>query len=59
MKKLSGILGLIVLSVVLTGCTSTQNSMQAYSIRSYQGPLPMEDYQHINREAYGVPVSPR
>lgn len=46
-------------SAFLTGCTSTQNSMQAYSIRSYQGPLPMADYEYVNPEAYGVPAAPR
>lgn len=40
---------------VLTGCTSVQN----YSLRSYQGPLPMEDYRFINAETYGVPLTPQ
>jgi hypothetical protein len=59
-KKLSGIIGLIVVSSFLTGCNSTQrNSVQGYSIRSYQGPLPMADYRYVNPEAYGIPANPR
>jgi hypothetical protein len=43
------------MSFVLTGCTAVQN----YSLRSYQGPLPIEDYRYVNPEAYGVPLSAR
>jgi hypothetical protein len=43
------------ISMMLTGCSSIQN----YSIRSYQGPLPMEDYRSINPVAYGIPVATR
>lgn len=48
--------GLLVLTCVLfTGCTAVQN----YSLRSYQGPLPLEDYRYINPEGYGVPAGMR
>lgn len=58
-KKVAGIIGLAVFATLFSGCTNTQNSIQGYSIRSYQGPLPMADYRYVNPEAYGVPVGPR
>jgi len=42
-----------------TGCSSTQGSMQGYSIRTYQGPLPMTDYRRLNPEAYGASTATR
>jgi hypothetical protein len=54
-KNVFGIAGIMLLCTFLTGCTSIQN----YSIRSYQGPLPMNDYQHVHMDTYGVPVTPR
>jgi hypothetical protein len=53
--KLFGWVLFACVTFVLTGCTAVQN----YSIRSYQGPLPLEDYRYINPEAYGVPLSSR
>jgi hypothetical protein len=58
-KKLLGMVAVAVFCSALAGCTSTQSSVQGYSIRSYQGPLPMEDLRFVNAEAYGVPVNPR
>jgi hypothetical protein len=58
-KKLLGIIAVTLFCSVFVGCTSTQNSVQGYSIRSYQGPLPMADLRYVNAEAYGVPVNPR
>ena len=58
-KKLLGIAAVALFCSLFGGCTSTQNSVQGYSIRSYQGPLPMSDLRNINAEAYGVPVSPQ
>jgi hypothetical protein len=46
-KKFLGILGLLGLCFVLTGC----NAIQGYSVRSYQGPLPMNDYQFLNQNS--------
>lgn len=54
-KKLISWVLLGVVAMVFTGCTSVQN----YSLRSYQGPLPLEDYRYINTEAYGVPTGLR
>ncbi|HTG42893.1 MAG TPA: hypothetical protein VK633_00050 [Verrucomicrobiae bacterium] len=54
-KKVLGMLGLLGLCSVLTGC----NAIQGYSVRSYQGPLPIADYQFINQDAYGVPTATR
>jgi hypothetical protein len=54
-KKVFGIIGLVALGSFLTGCTSVQN----YSLRSYQGPLPMADHQYVNPESYGVTAIPR
>jgi len=48
-KKIVGIFGLVGLSLVLTGC----NAVQGYSVRSYQGPLPINDYQFLNAESTG------
>jgi hypothetical protein len=53
--KLFGWILFASVSLMLGGCSAVQN----YSIKSYQGPLPMEDYRHINPEAYGVPVTTR
>jgi len=58
-KKLLGIAAVVLFCSLFAGCTSTQNSVQGYSIRSYQGPLPMSDLRNINAEAYGVPVTPQ
>ena len=58
-KKLLGMVAAVLLCSTFVGCTSTQNSVQGYSIRSYQGPLPMHDLQYVNAETYGVPTSPR
>lgn len=54
-KQVLGLLALAVLCFAFTGCSTVQN----YSIRSYQGPLPMEDYPYINPEAYGLPTVAR
>ncbi len=59
MKKLLGIIALAVLSTTLVGCSSTRNSVQGYSIRSYQGPLPMHDLRYVDAESYGLPVEPQ
>lgn len=45
---------LSVVAVLFTGCASVQD----YSLRSYQGPLPMGDYQHLNADAYGATTLP-
>ena len=37
------------------GCNAVKN----YSVRSYQGPLPLEDYRYMQEETYGVPLSLR
>jgi hypothetical protein len=58
-KTVLGILGVLAFSSFLTGCTSPDNRMRSYSIQSYQGPLPMEDYRRVNPESYGVAVSPQ
>ena len=57
--KFLGIVGALMVCGFITGCTSPDNKVRNYSIQSYQGPLPMEDYQRINPETYGVPVEPR
>jgi hypothetical protein len=44
-----------VLLGVFAGCTATTN----YSLRSYQGPLPLEDYRFVNVHTYGAPVTGR
>ena len=48
-------LALLGLCLVLTGC----NAVQGYSVRSYQGPLPISDYQYVNQESYGAPALAR
>ena len=53
--KFFGLLLLLSLTFILTGCTAVQN----YSIRSYQGPPPLEDYRYVNPDAYGVPTAAR
>ena len=53
--RLMGLAGAIAVCFGFTGCTATQN----YSVRSFQGPLPMEDYRWVNPDSYGVPISPR
>jgi hypothetical protein len=58
-KIVFGLFAVIAASTFLTGCTSPDNDMRNYSINSYQGPLPMEDYRRVNPESYGVPVTPR
>ena len=58
-KKLLGIVALALLCSAFVGCGSTRSSVQGYSIRSYQGPLPMQDLKYVNAEPYGVPVNPR
>jgi hypothetical protein len=40
---------------VLSGCTSVTN----YSLRSYQGPLPLDDYRFVDVHTYGSPVTGR
>jgi hypothetical protein len=52
-KKVLALFAGVVLCSFFTGC----NAVQSYSIRSYQGPLPMADYRYVNPEAYGVPTS--
>ena len=54
-KKVLGLAALLAACVALTGCTAIQN----YSLRSYQGPLPIEDYRYVNPETYGVPTVSR
>lgn len=54
-KKVFGIAGLMLVCAVFTGCTSLKN----YSIRSYQGPLPINDHQSVAMDTYGVPTTPR
>jgi hypothetical protein len=57
-KKLFGLFAVCIFGpAFLSGCTSSHNSVQSYSIRSYQGPLPMNDYRYINPESYGVPAA--
>ena len=58
-KIVLGMFALIAVCSTLTGCTSPDNAMRNYSINSYQGPLPMDDYRKVNPESYGVPVTPR
>ena len=58
-KRVFAVFAALVWCGLFTGCTSTDNSIQAYSIRSYQGPIPMSDLQYVNPEAYGVPLEPR
>jgi hypothetical protein len=53
--KVLAMLGFAAICLILTGC----NAVQGYSVRSYQGPLPMGDYQYLNQDAYGSAVSVR
>ena len=53
--KVLAMLGLAAICLILTGCSA----IQGYSVRSYQGPLPMGDYQYLNGEAYGSALSTR
>jgi hypothetical protein len=53
MKKIASLVALMGLVVLVNGCTTVQN----YSLRSYQGPLPMDDYTHISAESYGAPAA--
>ncbi|HEV8542493.1 MAG TPA: hypothetical protein VGR78_08875 [Verrucomicrobiae bacterium] len=56
MKKLFlGLFASAAFCSLLTGCSS----VQGYSLRSYQGPLPMEDYSYVSPETYGVPSALR
>ena len=48
-----------VLLAVVVGFSTGCNSVKNYSIRSYQGPLPLEDYRYVHDETYGVPLSLR
>lgn len=47
---------LLALGAVLsfTGCDSVKD----YSIRSYQGPMPMTEYQWMTAQNYGVHSAP-
>lgn len=54
-NKFLGILGLIGFCFILTGC----NAVQGYSVRSYQGPLPMKDYQFLNSDAGATTTASR
>lgn len=52
-KRLLGLAGLVLVCSVLSGCTAVKN----YSIRSYQGTIPLNDYRYVNPESYGVPAT--
>jgi hypothetical protein len=54
-KKLLGFCALIGFCFLLTGC----NVVQGYSVRSYQGPLPLDDYQYLNANAADAVGTPR
>jgi predicted component of type VI protein secretion system len=54
-NKIVGLLALFGLCFVLTGCSS----VQGYSVRSYQGPLPLDDFQFLNPDADPNTVSAR
>lgn len=47
------------LLVFVVGLSTGCNAIKNYSIRSYQGPLPLEDYRYMHEESYGVPLSLR
>jgi hypothetical protein len=49
-KKLFGLVAVSICCGFLVGC----GSVQGYSLRSYQGPLPMSDYQYVNPDSYGA-----
>ena len=53
--KVLAMLGFAAISLILTGC----NAVQGYSVRSYQGPLPLNDYQYLNQDAAASAVSAR
>lgn len=53
MKKVVSLFGLLGLVLLTNGCTAIQN----YSLRSYQGALPMQDYAHVNEDSYGATAS--
>ncbi|HEX7858751.1 MAG TPA: hypothetical protein VF773_00330 [Verrucomicrobiae bacterium] len=59
MRKILGIIAVLTVCGFFTGCTNPDNATRSYSIRSYQGPLPLDDLQRVNPEVYGVPVDPR
>jgi len=42
--KVLAMLGFAAICLIMTGCSA----IQGYSVRSYQGPLPMGDYQYLN-----------
>lgn len=46
-NKVLAIFGLVGFCLLLSGCSS----VQGYSVRSYQGPLPMNDYQYLNQSS--------
>ena len=50
-KRFVGSFLLALVAIAFTGCSTVQN----YSLRSYQGPLPIEDYRWVDPESYGVP----
>lgn len=54
-NKFFAMLALVGVCFVFTGC----NAVQGYSVRSYQGPLPMNDYQYLNQDSYGTPMAGR
>jgi hypothetical protein len=54
-NKILATLALVGICLAFTGC----NAVQGYSVRSYQGPLPMQDYQYLNQDSYGAPVAAR
>ena len=35
-----------------TGCNQIRN----YSVRSYQGPMPLTEYEHMDASQHGVPA---
>ena len=59
MRKILGIIAVLTVCGLFTGCTNPDNAMRGYSIRSYQGPLPLGDLSRVNPEVYGVPVEAR
>lgn len=54
-KQIFALALLAVAGFILSGCTAVRN----YSLRSYQGPLPMEDYRHVDPDSYGIPTTAR
>ena len=51
-KKIFGLLFICGASILLTGCSAVKN----YSIRSYQGPMPLHEYQYMDTDSYGAIV---